>query len=436
MKALSINSISKTAPYVIVFLTAWVIANINLKKDYGNGIIEADGKGYYAYLPAVFIYQDLNFRFFYDIERVKYASPNLYYNYLRTHNNRIINKYYAGTALAMLPFYLAGHAITLIAGSDADGYSYWYTLMVHIGALFYLLMGVLAIQKLLRLYCISEKYIAFTLGAIVFGTNLFYYTAVEFSMSHVYSFAFIAWFVYLAKRYFEKPDPAFFIIAAFLLGIIAFIRPVNVIVVASLPFIAGSRGKLYDGISFLVRHKITLVTGILAAVLIGGLQLLIYKLQTGDFIVYSYQGEGFNFLKPHIGAVLFSYRKGLFLYTPLLLFSLAGLLLLYRKSKFSALWLLTFLVLLTYMISSWHMWFYGGSFSQRVFIDFFVFFAVMLALTYQELKPAALRKAYIVATFVLVLFCQFQTYQYRHMIIHWSDMTKEMYWEAMFKLPK
>ena len=60
----------------------------------------------------------------------------------------------------------------------------------------------------------------------------------------------------------------------------------------------------------------------------------------------------------------------------------------------------------------------------------------MLALTYQELKPAALRKAYIVVTFVLVLFCQFQTYQYRHMIIHWSDMTKEMYWEAMFKLPK
>jgi len=30
----------------------------------------------------------------------------------------------------------------------------------------------------------------------------------------------------------------------------------------------------------------------------------------------------------------------------------------------------------------------------------------------------------------LVLLCQFQTYQYRRMIIHWDGMTEQTYWEA------
>lgn len=435
MKAI-MNRIYKAMPWIIVLFTVWVIANISLKKDYSTGIIEADGKGYFAYLPAVFIYHDLNFGFFYDIERVKYYRENLYYNYIRVQNNRIFNKYYAGTALAMAPFYLLGHAMTLITGSDPDGYSYWYTLMVHLGALFYLLAGLIAVRRLLRAYAVQEKYIAFTLGVLVFGTNLFYYTAVEFSMSHVYSFAFIAWFVYIAHRYFEKPKGSLIVISGLLLGVIALIRPVNLIILLSLPFIAGSKEKFMAGFKGLIDFKASTVTGIIACGVIGGLQLLIYKLQTGSFFVYSYQGEGFNFLKPHIADVLFSYRKGLFIYTPILLIALTGFIYLYRQSRFSAWWLAIFLIILTYMISSWHMWFYGGSFSQRVFIDFYTFFAILLAIAYQEMRPAALQKIFITFTFVLVLFCQFQTYQYRHMIIHWSDMNKEKYWEVMFKIPK
>ncbi|HPT14906.1 MAG TPA: hypothetical protein PK796_08975, partial [Bacteroidales bacterium] len=429
------NRIYRAMPWIIILFTMWVIANINLKKDYGTGVIEADGKGYFSYLPAIFIYHDLNFGFFYDIERVKYYKENLYYNYIRVHNNHIFNKYYAGTALAMMPFYLIGHGMTLITGSDPDGYSYWYTLMVHLGALFYLFAGLIAIRKLLRAYGIRENFIAFTLGSIVFGTNLFYYTAVEFSMSHVYSFAFIAWFVYTVHLYFEKPKGSLIIISGVLLGIIALIRPVNLVILLSLPFIAGSREKFTAGLKELITFRLSTIAGILACGAIGGLQLLIYKLQTGSFFVYSYQGEGFNFLKPHIPEVLFSYRKGLFLYTPLLLFTLVGFRYLYKQSRFSAWWLAIFFIVLTYIISSWHMWFYGGSFSQRVYIDFYIFFAILLALAYQSIRPPSLQKAFITFTFVLVLFCQFQTYQYRHMIIHWSDMNKEKYWEVMFKLP-
>jgi heme/copper-type cytochrome/quinol oxidase subunit 3 len=80
------------------------------------------------------------------------------------------------------------------------------------------------------------------------------------------------------------------------------------------------------------------------------------------------------------------------------------------------------------------MWYYGGSFSQRVFVDYLAFFAILLAISFMNIPSGWKRNTYLSLTFVLLLFCQFQTYQYRHMVIHWSDMTKEMYWENFWKL--
>ena len=97
-------------PWLIFIIVLWAAVNTSFKKDYKTGVIEADAKGYYAYLPAVFIYHDLNFGFYKQIEQETYYNPNLSYDYLRVHNNKAINKYYAGTAVLLLPFFLAGHA--------------------------------------------------------------------------------------------------------------------------------------------------------------------------------------------------------------------------------------------------------------------------------------------------------------------------------------
>ena len=105
---------------ITVFL---VMLNINGSKDYASGYIEADGKGYYAYLPAVFVYNDLNFSFFDDIEKKKYYNENHYYDYRYTYDGKIINKYYSGTALMLSPFFLAGHLLSIISDAPADGYS-------------------------------------------------------------------------------------------------------------------------------------------------------------------------------------------------------------------------------------------------------------------------------------------------------------------------
>jgi hypothetical protein len=54
------------------------------------------------------------------------------------------------------------------------------------------------------------------------------------------------------------------------------------------------------------------------------LQSIIYYLQSGYFFVYSYGREGFNFLDSHMIDILYSYKKGLFVYTPVTLIAMYG----------------------------------------------------------------------------------------------------------------
>lgn len=97
------------AIFIIMLITTIVSSNFNWGNKHWKGIVEADGKGYYAYLPAIFIYKDLNFGFFDEIEKEKYYNKNLYYDYRADTNGKTINKYYCGTALAELPFFLIAH---------------------------------------------------------------------------------------------------------------------------------------------------------------------------------------------------------------------------------------------------------------------------------------------------------------------------------------
>ena len=57
-------TISKATVLIIMLIMVLVSSNLNWRKDNWKSIIEVDGKGYYAYLPAIFIYNDLNFGFF------------------------------------------------------------------------------------------------------------------------------------------------------------------------------------------------------------------------------------------------------------------------------------------------------------------------------------------------------------------------------------
>lgn len=427
---------TETTLIIITVVLVVVSSNINWGGSHWKNIIEVDGKGYYAYLPAVFIYHDLNFGFFDEIEKDKYYSIHTYYDYRSHAHGKTINKYYAGTAVAQLPFFFTAHALTPLFGFETDGYSKLYTILINLAGIFYLILGLGFVGKLLRLYGVGDAHRTMTFYVAVFGTNLFFYTVSEPGMSHIYSFAFIAMFLYYSKVYFLHFNRRYLVVLAAILGMIVLIRPVNALVVLCLPFVSGSLQQLRSGFASMFSSVRYLLFGILVFAAIISIQLIIYKVSTGRFFVYAYVNEGFNFLSPRMIDILFSYRKGLFVYTPIYLVSVFGLLFLWKSNRFEVISWVVFFLTITYVFSSWWMWYYGGSFSSRVYIEFLPFFMIPLACLFSGIQSKPWKQVFISFIVMLVMLCQIQTYQYRYNQIHWSEMNKEKYWDVFLRVDK
>lgn len=419
-------------PIIFVLLLMYT-AKINWSNGQWENVLEADAKGYYAYLPAVLIYKDLNFGFYEKVEVENAYDSTLVYDYRTYYNEKCLNKYYIGEAILLTPFFVCSHFISSYAGYTTDGYSQLYIIAVTIAALCYLLIGLIALKKTLFLYGISELNTLIVILSVVFGTNLFYYAIDEVGMSHVYSFSMISLFIYQVSLYFKKWHTKHIMYGALLLGLIILIRPINAIVILSIPFLSQRANNLIKGLKQYFLHWKFLVISIGIILSIFSIQLIVYKIQTGSFFVYSYGNEGFNFSSPEILNFLFSYKKGFFLYTPICLMSLLGFIFI-SKDKFKLTTLLSFLFLVVYVLSSWWMWYYGGSFSSRVMVDFLSFFALLLGFLLQGISKNYLKSICLTMLFILISINQIQTLQYRYYIIHWSNMDKELYWNTFLDI--
>lgn len=423
----SANRFSNLAILFTLIVCFWSASNIMWGK-HASTIIKADGKGYYAHLPAVFIYQDLNFGFFDEIEE-KYSNEHLYYDYRKYSKGKTYNKYFGGVAIPMLPFFLIGHMITSLSGGEADGYSYWYQISISCAAIFYLILSLLIMRKILSSYHIRDSIIAFSILAIVFGTNWYYYVLAEPAMSHVYSVFLISLFLWRMMKWRDTETNSELVFMGIILGLITWVRPLNAIVILSAPLVFNSWFEFKNRATKLFKNvklwPVALIPGLIVL-----LQLLVYKIQTGSWLIYSYEEEGFNFTNPQMWNILFSYKKGLFLYTPILLIALIFNFLYYKRNKFKGVVSMLFFVAITYFLSSWWNWYYGGSFSSRAYLEYYVFFLIPLAVGLNDIRIKSYRLAFQSVIVLLILFCQFQTYQYRYMVIHWDNMTKEKYWDV------
>lgn len=421
--------------FLLVFISIILVfsaANVKWGGERWHSIVRDDGKGYYAYLPAIFIYQDLSFDFYDEIENKKYYIPQLIFDYRNEYQGNIVNKYYVGTAVAELPFFLMAHALSKPLGFDSDGYSKIYYVFVNVAGLFYMVLGLCLLWKILLLYQINKTNINIVLLSIGLGTHLFYYAAFEPCMSHVYSFAFVNAFVLWSRKYFMQAKSKYLIMAALMFGMIVLIRPVNGLIILALPFVSGSFAVFKERLPELFTKNYLAAIGALLSVFgVLLMQGMIYYLQTGHFIIYSYGTDHFDFFDSHMIDILFSYKKGLFLYTPICLLASIGAYYLFRKSKYQFFSLFAFFLVLTYVLASWWSWWYGGSFSSRVYVEYLFVFALLLAFALEQITIKKWRTLFIASLFFFILFNQKQTYLYRIGHIHFVDMDKEWYWNSV-----
>lgn len=394
--------------------------------------IGGDGVGYYEYLPSTFIRHDLirnaDEYVFDESTQAHFDNTGVYVDF----EGGKVNKYPVGTALLQAPFFAVAH-VFIDKSVNPTGYESAYQKSVFYAALFYLLLGLIFTNLLLKRYDVSEWTIFVVQTLLVFGTTLSHYTHFDAGYSHVYSFFAVTCFAYLAKSFFVTLKMRYVWLAAICFGLIFLLRNPNILILFFVPFLAGSWQRFKEAGIELWKNKFGLLVAVLAFFTVAGVQSLFWYLQTGHFLVYSYQGESFDFANPEVFNVLFSYRKGLFVYAPILLI---GLLCtnywIWTKRWFELATWWGFFALITFIISSWWTWVYGCSLGMRPYVDFYILFFVPLGIVLHQAKR--IWKVLLVTICLLAIPVNLiQTYQYKVFILDWINMDATKYWNVFLK---
>ena len=241
-------------PILLILLISLMFAKLQFNKRSGNeqavcASICGDARGYYAWLPAMFIYNDLNFKFYDSVEfKSTFCGDNKdvpMLDYRKTFEGKTMDKYYPGASFMMLPFFLIAHFTTIYFIHELpDGYSFYYFKLVPLAAFFYYFMGMLFFLKLLGKLRLNNVQKTLTILLLTFGSNIIYYTIDAPLYYHIYSFALIAVFLYFAFSIKEMPTVKNISLISFITGLMFITRPVNLSILLMLPFILGSELKV------------------------------------------------------------------------------------------------------------------------------------------------------------------------------------------------
>jgi hypothetical protein len=419
---------------LLLLLTGYFFSTKDMSNCYDKTIM-AEGLGYYAYLPATYIYHDYSFGFFNKVSP-KYYCPGFNpptRNFINEFDGVKLNKYYPGVSLLWLPFFLLAHLLALLFHLPADGYSDIYQYGIAMAGIFYTWLGLKFTKKVLSHYKIPLTIQAITLTTILFGTNLLLYAAGWSAQTHAYSFFLVAAFCWFAIRLLndEYEDKNYALCVGFVfLALILTVRPQNIAILLLLPFFGLTKLKFEKIIKKHLFSALS-VLGMLVAALLVARVCYYWYVQTGKIILNPYTGEHYYFNKPHLMDALFSYRKGWILYTPFVAVGLAGIF--FFKEDLKKINLLVFWSLFIFVSSCWWCWTYSPtSFGQRIYIDFYCLIALQAAVLFNYFYERKIKFLAPATALAIIPFCLLQTHQYKIGIIDGDAYTKEDYWRNLF----
>ena len=150
---------------------------------------------------------------------------------------------------------------------------------------------------------------------------------------------------------------------------------------------------------------------------------------------WSYGDESFYFSSPHITEFLISYRKGWLLYTPVMLFSIIGMIFLKNKVPTMKWSIPVITMLAVYILSSWWNWWFGGSFGSRSMVEFYALLIFPLAAFIDKIATKKYLKYGFVLIFGFTIFYNILgTNKKNWWELHWDSMSKESFWYTFSKI--
>lgn len=407
------------------------------QKQWTEATIGWDVSGYYMYLPATIIYQDLRECNFRDEILKKYKPTPDFQQAFRYTNGNFVMKYPIGMAIQYAPAFLLAHTYCKITGQyPADGFSFPYQLMISLNSFFVALFGLFILRKILLEY-FDDKAVAISLIALVVGTNYLNQAAIDNAMTHNYLFTLYALIIYLTIRFYKQPKTYITLLLGTLCGLATITRPTELISIM-IPFIWGlnmtSKKAVIERFYFLKEHLNKILGAVVMVVLVGSIQLIYWKYAGGDWIIYSYKDQGFNWLKPYIYQCLFSYKAGWLVYTHIMVFSLLGFipLFFYKRKIFTG--CLIFSLIFMYLAFAWDVWWYGGALGQRTMVQAYpiLMFPFTAFVVWLLKVPVIIRwPIWAVMGIFIYLNLWFTHYAHHGQGIFPGQMTKAYYWRTI-----
>ncbi len=394
--------------------------------------ISWDTAGYYYYLPAIFIYKDVKKVGFKDEITEKYKpSGSFYQAFLHEPSGNYVMKYSIGQAVMMTPFFLAGHAYASVSDAYlADGFSKPYQRAIHWGSLLIAFIGLWFCRKNLLVY-FDETATAFTLLFLTIGTNYLNYTAFDGAMTHNWLFTLYALLIWTSMQWHKNPSWKKSATIGGLIGLAALTRPTDIIALI-IPVFWGMNLTLTaikNRFSFLGKNWKYLLFAATITAAIGSLQIIYWLYVTGEPIVYSYQDQYFEWHIPHLKDVLISYRSGWLTYSPIMVFAIIGLFNLAWQKMEIFFAVLFFSLLNYYIVSSWSIWWYGGSLGMRALIQSYPIWAFPFAAFITWMLNKNWRN--LVFLPIMFFFCAMNIFFIRGPIDA-EYMNKTYYWYSLF----
>lgn len=431
------NTLTITTIIVILF-----IGTCNLI-FFPHNVFSWDVFGYYSYLPLKFIYHSLDIENLTFIEGIvkEYNSSGTLYQFMQLPNGKYLIKYPMGLSYFYAPFFFAGHLIAKIFHLKTDGYSAPYQISVFIGCILYTIAAVLLLSKVLR-HFFNDKISSLVLLIVVFGTNFIVHVTKDGqnTMSHALLFFTYSGILWCTIQWHQYQKLKHIIFLGILVGLTMAARPSEIVCVfIPLLWNVYNLQTLKSKWQLLCREWKHVLVFFVLVLLILFPQLLYWKTQTNQWLFDSYgnnPGEGFEFLHPYIYEVLFSFRKGWFVYTPVMLIAVAGFYHLKKAQTPIFYALFVYFIVNLFIVSSWSCWWYAQSFSQRALIPSYPVMAIVLGYVIQWMsnKKLLYKISFLLLIAILVFLNLFQTVQFHKGIISGDRMTLAYYARAFLKL--
>lgn len=389
-----------------------------------HDIRAADEIEYFSYLRSVAFDRDLDFtnEYAYFIARspAKYSCPNG-----RTPDcNRFKETFYdkttptgmkpnfgpIGTAILWAPFYAVGHVAALVGRTlglsvVADGYSKPYLWAVTFGSALLALAGLLLSYRLARTM-VGQAAAFWATMTIWLATPAIFYSHLAPGYSHAASLFAVSLFLYLWHRWRDQLAPWQALAIGAAGGLVAMVREQDALFLAA--------PVVYTGLAvarlIVASEWRAAMSQVARVALLGAAAVVTFLPQVAVYFVLNGNGRPnqdvagkMSLIPPYFLQVVLDPAHGLFVWSPVVVLAVAGLLLLTWRRPRLGLALLTGFILTWYINGAIKTWTTAGSFGARRFLNCTPLFVVGLAYAFERLQQSRAARLVPVISLIAIL---------------------------------